>query len=422
MGDVQIEAHLTPRKFYFIEYFYIFLKSIGETSSPNRAFEQFRRLKEELALGESKFKTRAKTKGDPTKRQLERFRYTFNEVAEESRDYQLVESKDDGSFTLTDDGRSILESYGTPEFRLAILERMEARFRAFRYLLTKMYENVSGVLLFPLYSPLDLGIPKKEIACANDIARYGDQLREQIASDMKGLADRTVDLPDANAKILPRLRESGKLPDDDSKAFPRNEYTAIIGRYRKFWFSYLLQSVYGVELSESTFEIWAYRGKQLGTVNVTEQYPGMSGRIVYPVSVISRRIENRDFRRVFSYNDSSLWLHEPHPSSFLNKFVDSLTEAYVGQRWSARSYFASLYVVREIVCLRCKLSENCFEALLNAAYEKSIRGQLRIKISLEVDRTPGETTATYLRREPIYVRSQPYNIIGLDFASSMKNG
>jgi hypothetical protein len=421
MSDFQLQTQLTPRKFYSIEYFYIFLRSISETNSANKSFELFRSLKEELALGDSKFKTLAKTKGDPTKRQLERFRYTFTQVAEESRDYDLVAANEDGSFDLTKDGEKVLSYYGTPEFRAAILERMERRFQAFRYLLRRMYENTKGILLFPLYSPLDLGIQKQKIVCAKDVAEYGRELQARIYSDIKSLTDRDVPLPDANAKVLPRLKESKQLPVNDNDPFARNEYTAIISRYRKFWFSYLLQSVYGVELAESTFEIWAYRGKQLGTVNVTEQYPGMSGRLVYPVSVISREAKSKDFFCAFKYKDDCLWLHEPKEESFLNTFVDSLTEAYLGQRRSAKSYFASLYVVREIVCLRCKISEKIFETLLNAAYERSIRGELRIRISLEVDRTPGETTATYLRREPIFVRSQPYNILGLDFASSIEN-
>lgn len=423
MNEVSVQTKYTPRKFYFIEYFYIFLKSIRETSSNDRAFDLFRQLKEELALGESKFKTRARTQGDPTKRQLERYRYTFNQVAEESRTYKLAKGNKESTYGLTNDGQELLDAYGTPDFRFGIIERMERHYGAFRYLLETMYRsnpNNGGVLLFPLYSPLELGIQKRDITCAEHLKNYGDELGARVKNDLATLTGTTIDLPDANKTIIPKLKEAEKLPADDRRPFPRNEYTAIISRYRKFWFSYLLQNVYGVELSESTFEVWVYRGKQLGTINVTEQYPGLNGRLAYPVSIV-RDSAGEDFCTAFSYNDATLWLHEPSPDSFLNRFVDNLTEAYVSQRRSAQSYFTSLYVLREIVCLKCKLSEKRFELLLNAAYEQSIQGALRIRISLEVDRTPGETSATYLRREPVLIRSQPFNIIGIDFASSISD-
>jgi hypothetical protein len=381
-------------------------------------------LKEERALGESKFKTKAKVTGEPAKRQLDRFKYTFSQVADEAKDYGLV-SEDDEVFRITEDGKALVESFGSQGFRFEILQRMEDKFGAFRYLLNQMFGSdvaSNGVLLFPLYSPLDLGILKKDIVCGNDVMDYGNKLKNQIESDVYKLLDTRLELPNANLSIIPRLKDAGKLPKSDSEPFERNQYTAIISRYRKFWFSHLLQSVYGIRLSESTFEVWVYRGKQLGTINVTEQYPGMSGRIVYPVAVVSGSSDRDDFQKAFCYDDDNcLWLHEPSPQNFLGTFVDSLTEAYFGQRRSARSYFTSLYVVREIVCMKCKISEKRFEILLNESYEKSLASELKIKISLEVDRVPSETSATYLRREPILVRSNPYNIIAIDLGAKIKN-
>lgn len=424
MNESPSQSLYTPRKFYFIEYFYIFLTSVQRARSDERAFEDFRELKEERGLGESKFRRQPKQKENPTPRQLERFRYTFNQVAEESRDYELVVRLESGAWEITTQGKELLASYGTSAFRYQVLKLMENRYGAFSYLIRTMYAqnpNNGGLLVFPLYSPLDLNIAKREIRTAKDIAVFGEKLRKRIAADCKTLADRELNLPDANRVILPKLRDDGKLPENDTAEFDPTQYNAIISRFRKFWFSYLLKEVYRIGVSESTFELWAYRGKQLGTINVSEYFPGMSGRIAYPLAVVGKEVRSKDFTRI-SYNETSdLWLHEPSPD-FLDAFVDNLTNAYVNQRRSASSYFTSLYVVREIVCLKCRISERTFELFLNEAYERSLREQLRIRISLEVDRTPGETSATYRRREPIFVRTQSYNIIGLDFASSMNHG
>lgn len=423
MNETAPHSLYTPRKFYFIEYFYIFLLSVQRTRSNERAFEDFRKLKEERGLGESKFRRRAKPKKSPTPRQLERFRYTFNQVAEESRDYGLVAKRENGVWGITKEGNMLLTSYGTPGFRYRILSLMEQRYRAFSYLINTMYEQNpknGGLLVFPLYSPLDLNLAKREIRTASHVASFGDKLRKRIAADCKSLAELELDLPDANEVILPKLIDDQKLPSDPKTEFEPKQYNAIITRFRKFWFSYLLKEVYKVGVSESTFELWAYRGKQLGTINVSEYFPGMSGRIAYPIAVVDDDIRSEDFTKVADRSGRPmLWLHEPTVDAFLDTFVDNLTNAYINQRRSASSYFTSLYVVREIVCLKCRISENTFGLFLNEAYERSLRGQLRIRISLEVDRTPGETSATYRRREPIVVRTQPYNIIGLDLGSSI---
>lgn len=416
----------TPRKFYFVEYFYIFLLSVQRTRTNERAFEDFRELKEERGLGESKFRKQAKPNESPTPRQLERFRYTFSQVAEESRDYGLVSKLDNGSWGITADGKQLLAAYGTPGFRYKVLALMEAKYEAFSYLIQTMYSqnpNNGGLLVFPLYSPLDLNIPKSEIRTPNHVAVFGDKLRKRIYADCKNLADRELELPDANLAILPKLINDQKIPADPDSEFDPKQYNAIISRFRKFWFSYLLKEVYKVGVSESTFELWAYRGKQLGTINVSEYFPGMSGRIAYPIAVVGDEIRSRDFTKVQAEGmPSPLWLHEPTIDKFLDTFVDNLTNAYVNQRRSASSYFTSLYVVREIVCLKCRISESTFGIFLNEAYERSLREQLRIRISLEVDRTPGETSAAYRRREPIVVRTQSYNIIGLDLGSNVRNG
>ena len=72
------------------------------------------------------------------------------------------------------------------------------------------------------------------------------------------------------------------------------------------------------------------------------------------------------------------------------------------------------FSLREIVCYNLKISEFCFEQLLDKAYKLNLAGQLRIRISLEVDRLPEETKANYLKRTPIMIDGKFRNIIAID--------
>ena len=93
------EAHSTklkppqaPRKFYFLEYFYIMLESVRSASSQDKVFDRFVSLKDEHQLGESRYKKL--TVDDKSSGRLQRYKYTFQQVLAESETYQLLTSKE----------------------------------------------------------------------------------------------------------------------------------------------------------------------------------------------------------------------------------------------------------------------------------------------------------------------------------------
>jgi hypothetical protein len=63
-----------------------------------------------------------------------------------------------------------------------------------------------------------------------------------------------------------------------------------------------------------------------------------------------------------------------------------------------------------------KISEYVFQELLDSVYRANLSGNLKIKISLEVDRLPEETKAMYLKQEPVMVDGRFRNIIAIDVA------
>ena len=98
------------KKFYFLEYFYVLLKSIEYSPKLDRAFEQFLELKQQHRLGDSRYK---KLTGDvdassPAARV--KFEYTFQRVLREAEDSGLV-SVNDNTASITSAGRRVLVLY-----------------------------------------------------------------------------------------------------------------------------------------------------------------------------------------------------------------------------------------------------------------------------------------------------------------------
>ncbi|MCI5151201.1 MAG: hypothetical protein D3916_17765, partial [Candidatus Electrothrix sp. MAN1_4] len=81
----------------------------------------------------------------------------------------------------------------------------------------------------------------------------------------------------------------------------------------------------------------------------------------------------------------------------------------------------NLVSLREIVCLRLKISMQSFEDRLNEIYLLNLSGQLRISISLEVDKLPEETSAMYIKHEPVMVDGSYRNIIAIDVTKGGAN-
>ena len=94
--------------------------------------------------------------------------------------------------------------------------------------------------------------------------------------------------------------------------FDPKKYNAIIRRFREYWTTYFLKEIYNSESSLNALEIWVYRGKQFGVLQATDFYPGFTGRIIYPTSLLKRSVSSDDFQKFYQYEDgSSLFVYKP---------------------------------------------------------------------------------------------------------------
>ncbi len=408
------------KRFYFLEYFYVLLKSVQTYSSQERVFEHFLTLKQAHRLGLSRYK-KLTVDDSVSPSRMGKYKYTFQQVVNETEEYELI--KVTGSnFGLTDSGKQALEIYkieGARRFNEFLCQLMEERYQAFRYLLEVCYEanpEKSGLLIFPIYSAHRLGMERSAIKTAEDIRNYLEQLKFRLEQDIYKHLGKEESLDEKNEDLVDRLIKAELLPSNHSEPFDGTKYNVILKRVRDFWLKYFLSDLYHYQFSLNSFDIWAYRGKQIGILHITEFYPDPSfnGRIVYPLSIIKEPTLSKHFREIFIYQDRvQLDLHQLswEDEKDQAEFVRSLHHTYLDVRQSARSYFVNLFNVRERVCYNLKIPEFQFDEFLSRAYHD--RG-LKIRISLEVDRRPGETNAIYLKRAPFTIDGKYSNIIAID--------
>jgi hypothetical protein len=406
------------KKFYLLDYFYVLLKSTEQARHKGAAFDVFKRLKQEHKLGESKYRRLTTEPTELSKTQERRFYYTFEQVIFEAKLYGLVR-EDDGQIKLTNKGRrgiAIYQEQGVAEFNRYLLPLMEGRYHAFYHIISfcfKVSRDSNGLLILPNYSPLRLGYDKGLLTTATGIEAYLCALSSRLERDIRQYLKRSVDLSDANNRLVDSLRRVSILRESSQDEFDPRYYNALLNRIRKFWLSYFLRDLYSFQYSLQTFDIWTYRGKQFGLLQATEFFPGFSGKLVYPTSIVRASVRSNDFVKVFEYSNSNLYVHEPKWESAKENFLDALTESYFQVKRTDRSVFVSISQLKELVCFKLRLNEQTFSKFLQRAYHLNLSGQLRIGISLEADRLPQETNAMYLKREPVSVDGKQRNIIAI---------
>ena len=410
------------KKFYFLDYFYVLLKSVEKYTDEQEIFDSFKILKQKHRLGESKYKKLTSEDEDLSREQLQRYRYTFGQVVDEAKEYQLIDEKPENSFKLTIEGIKLLSEYekkGVVFFNRSLFRLMEEKYNAFRYFVDLLYSANTykqGILILPIYSPRQLGFERSKVQTTADIITYSETLFHRIELDIERFFGQKQDLKKKHAELIDRLtRSPDLLPSSPSAEFDPKKYNAITKRFRDFWLTYFLSEIYKYEYSRASFEIWIYRAKQIGIIHATEFYPNFNGQLVYPTSVIAEATESQDFQELYAYpNGQRLYIHEPLIEENQNKFVDYLVKAYFDLRRTNRSYFINLLSLRELVCYNMRIAEFLFDRFLERTYKLNLAGKLQVRISLEVDKLPEETKATYVKREPVVVDGKYRNIIAID--------
>ncbi|MBF0578116.1 hypothetical protein [Dysgonomonas sp. GY617] len=420
------------KKFYFLDYFYILLKSIKSYSVEEDILKEFIILKNKNLLGESKYKKLTIDDEKLTKNQMVKFVYTFHQVLSESIDYKLVVrdnkvSEEKTLIHLTSSGEEALNEYegkGKIAFNFFMLKKMEEKYFSFHQLLKLCYEDntlKNGVLIFPVYSGLKLGFEKSSFTTNQHVLDYSNALRLKLEDDIKKYTKKqSVSLEKEEEILLKRLKADEAIGDDLSGSFGANKYTynAVLSRFRKYWLNYFLKNIYHYEYSFDTFNLWVERAKQVGVLHTTEFFPDFSGRIIYPTSIIVRNTNNEDFRKVFEYDTGeSLYIHYPKwDNNYEDYYLRTLVDEYYILQKARKTHFINLLDLKERVCFKLRIAGFIFDEFLEKAYSLNLQGKLnKIQISLEADKLPYETNAMYLKREPVLINGKLKNIIAINY-------
>ena len=278
-------------------------------------------------------------------------------------------------------------------------------------------------MIFPIYSANRLGFERDSLKTAADLIRYFQALQNRMEEDVSRNLGKYINLTQQNNDLIDKLVKEGLLPVKQSEEFDssKSTYNSIMKRSRDFWLKFFLREIYSFKFSLDSFEIWAYRAKQIGLLHITEFYPDplLYGKIAYPLSVIKTRMASTDFKLFCEYEyGMKLYSYQPslEDQDKQNNFAELLHKKYLEARYTAKTYFVNLLNVKERVCYAMKISEHLFDKFLSYSYHKK---DLRIKTSLEVDnrRQPKELSSLdYVRREPVMIDGKPRNIIAIDLA------
>jgi hypothetical protein len=424
-----IKRKITPtpqllKKFYFLEYFYILLKSLQSYTNVEDVFDAFKNLKHQYLLGESKYKKLTIEKDGLTKGQLSKYRYTLEQVLTEAFTYGLI-SKENQNFKyfLTEKGEEALKAYEKSKFDFYkyLFPLIENNTYGIYHLLKICYENINlknGLLIFPIYSPLKLGFERKKIKLSRDIFKYSQALTLQLEEDINNFTNKNILLGDAEKRLLAKMKNDNLIDSDEDKPFKEENYNAILSRFRKYWLNYFLNEIYNYEYSYSTFNIVIERAKQFGIIHTTEFFPGFNGRIVYPTAVIVDESKSMDFEFFYQYDEGEkLYIHKPKWDERRNQteFIDTLFSTYLYFQRIRKTHFINLADIKEKLCFGMRISGFVFDEFLELTYEAVLKGELKIQISLEADKLPYETNAMYLKREPVLVGGKYKNIIAINY-------
>ncbi len=412
------------KRFYFIEYYALLLEAINKYSIVTQAQTEFIYQKNSHYLGLSRYRKISSNIEDGTLlKSKDQYEYTFSQVLLECKNFNLVEEdKQTKTLLLTTDGSKLLAAYKNNklQYKEILLQLMERKYNAFSYLLDKFYKispKKSGLIIFPNYSPNDLGFSKSEFLTIGIVCKYIKKYEQKIVDDIKKYINQNYKINNETYELIEELKSKNYISDNLQGSFNLQKYNAVVRKTQIFWRNRLL-NFYGINSRWQSFEIWIYRAKQLGILNTTPFYPDFLGQIIYPVSVITtKELTNKpDYRFVLNYkNKKYLYKREVQWERIENDFYNELWNVYTELKKRNRINFLSLHNIKEIVCYNLKISYEQFSEFLNKAYEKSLNSNTSYTISLEADRLPEETNAIYIKREPIFINGKNRNIISLSY-------
>lgn len=417
-------------RIYIVEYFLHVLKTISDEGAT------FSQLQTSLiAFRENRYQRKfgqlAGYRGDGDRTTARRYELAviLRDLLQELAGYGLIRltytTPDGGLTELPPRGRrkgSIYSCYLTPEGKalLAPAETNEERFydeflrlmlRALPqfvgFLVGVHRENeVGNFVIVPRPTPEKLGVGGLDLGVADGQRRYVEASVADAAQSVEHWMERAVDREALAAFIEERLERFL-----ERRTNPRRK--SIIDNITDSCTLYFLQDFFGDLFGGVTdFQVLCSRGAYLEVLGYSDYIPSVNGRVVYLTSWASPHMElPADFPEN-EYDDLAvntdgdqliIKRHRPHYADFAPTFLDALLAVYKQFNKTRRTVYVPIPDLRDVVCLKLKISNKTFDRLAAQATRESIARQIPYVISLESDEISYDRSLDRFDRSPLYL-------------------
>jgi hypothetical protein len=161
-------------------------------------------------------------------------------------------------------------------------------------------------------------------------------------------------------------------------------------------------------LSLRTYMVWCPRLAELGLLWYTDSYPGIPGRLIYPVSVF-RDEPNENFipaGNVVAPDKKQLFFHSPLSNNV--RFADSLYQVHHKIYLLKGTLYVSIFDVRDEICRKLRISAIYFDKLLSSSLNNN-----NYSIAIETDIREDQKSGSQQLRRPVFINGIPYSLIAI---------
>lgn len=169
-------------------------------------------------------------------------------------------------------------------------------------------------------------------------------------------------------------------------------------------------------ISTRLYMAWCPRLAELGLIYYTDSHPSVPGRLIFPVSVFKKEREQSDFKilsNIYNPRGDFLNLHQPNWQRFKSQFLKTLYIEHQKIYAIVKSFYVSIFDVRDEVCRQLRISAECFDIFLSNAINESQYFEKHYAISLETDIREDQSSGYQRIRRPILISGRQFSLIAI---------
>ena len=314
--------------------------------------------------------------------------------------------------SLTSEGKALLalaepsNEEGFYDEFLRLMLRALPQFMSFLVSIHQVNEG-GNFIIVPRPTPEKLGLGGLNLGVADGQRRYVEASVADAAQSVEHWMERAVNrdalatfIEERLGRILARRTNPGRK--------------SIIDNVTDSCAWYFLRDFFGDLLWVTDFEVLCSRGAYFEVLGYSDYIPSVNGRVVYLTSWVLPQMElpvdfpeNEYDDLTVNTGDGQLIIkrHRPHYADFASTFLDTLVAVYKQFNKTRRTVYVPIPDLRDVVCLRLRISDKIFDHLAAQATRESIARRIPYVISLESDEISYDRSLDRFDRSPLSLSS-----------------